>query len=188
MVLGGWAAGHGMAWAHRNVWPPQVQTHSPQLLTAMIGGLDDGDDPHSLVALEAMVGLARLMDLVDAWDLHAVLLHIAVRIRPFFDSVGPPPAAPGHYSLAHSASCSPFTALRLPGKLGWEGHVTPAVAQERMELRSVSIGLFGHLNKACRGDCKDVFLEQVVGGLVPLLLHLRDPHAPVVTVSRVGDG
>lgn len=50
-----------------------------------------------------------------------------------------------------------------------------------MELRSVSIGLFGHLNKACRGDCKDVFLEQVVGGLVPLLLHLRDPHAPVVT-------
>ncbi|XP_061294016.1 maestro heat-like repeat-containing protein family member 1 isoform X3 [Bos javanicus] len=164
--------------------PDKVQTHSPQLLTAMIGGLDDGDDPHSLVALEAMVGLARLMDLVDAWDLHAVLLHIAVRIRPFFDSVGPPPAAPGHYSLAHSASCSPFTALRLPGKLGWEGHVTPAVAQERMELRSVSIGLFGHLNKACRGDCKDVFLEQVVGGLVPLLLHLRDPHAPVVTACR----
>ena len=31
----------------------------------MIGGLDDGDDPHSLVALEAMVGLTRLMDLVD---------------------------------------------------------------------------------------------------------------------------
>ncbi|XP_027416177.1 maestro heat-like repeat-containing protein family member 1 isoform X4 [Bos indicus x Bos taurus] len=121
--------------------PDKVQTHSPQLLTAMIGGLDDGDDPHSLVALEAMVGLARLMDLVDAWDLHAVLLHIAVRIRPFFDS-------------------------------------------ERMELRSVSIGLFGHLNKACRGDCKDVFLEQVVGGLVPLLLHLRDPHAPVVTACR----
>nr|XP_025121402.1 maestro heat-like repeat-containing protein family member 1 isoform X6 [Bubalus bubalis] len=121
--------------------PDKVRTHSPQLLTAMIGGLDDGDDPHSLVALEAMVGLTRLMDLVDAWDLHAVLLHIAVRIRPFFDS-------------------------------------------ERMELRSVSIGLFGHLNKACRGDCKDVFLEQVVGGLVPLLLHLRDPHAPVVTACR----
>ena len=98
MVLGGWAAGHGMAWAHRNVWPPQVQTHSPHLLTAMIGGLDDGDDPHSLVALEAMVGLARLMDLVDAWDLRAVLLHIAVRIRPFFDSVGPPSLAVAAWS------------------------------------------------------------------------------------------
>lgn len=59
----------------------------------MISGLDDGDDPHSLVALEAMVGLARLLDLVDTWDLRAVLLHIAVRIRPFFDSVGSPPLA-----------------------------------------------------------------------------------------------
>ncbi|XP_040117477.1 maestro heat-like repeat-containing protein family member 1 isoform X3 [Oryx dammah] len=121
--------------------PDKVRTHGPQLLTAMIGGLDDGDDPHSLVALEAMVGLARLMDLVDAWDLRAVLLHIAVRIRPFFDS-------------------------------------------ERMEFRSASIRLFGHLNKACRGDCEDVFLEQVVGGLAPLLLHLRDPQAPVVAACR----
>lgn len=93
VVLRGWAAGRGMAWVHRYVWPPQVQTHGPRLLTAMISGLDDGDDPHSLVALEAMVGLARLLDLVDAWDLHAVLLHIAVRIRPFFDSVGPPSLA-----------------------------------------------------------------------------------------------
>ncbi|XP_043735507.1 maestro heat-like repeat-containing protein family member 1 isoform X5 [Cervus elaphus] len=121
--------------------PEKVQTHSPQLLTAMISGLDDGDDPHSLVALEAMVGLARLLDLVDTWDLRAVLLHIAVRIRPFFDS-------------------------------------------ERMEFRSASIRLFGHLNKACRGDCEDVFLEQVVGGLAPLLLHLQDPQAPVVAACR----
>nr|XP_020739718.1 maestro heat-like repeat-containing protein family member 1 isoform X5 [Odocoileus virginianus texanus] len=121
--------------------PEKVQTHGPQLLTAMISGLDDGDDPHSLVALEAMVGLARLLDLVDAWDLRAVLLHIAVRIRPFFDS-------------------------------------------ERMEFRSASIRLFGHLNKACRGDCEDVFLEQVVGGLAPLLLHLQDPQAPVVAACR----
>lgn len=68
-----------MAWAHRCVASPGA---GPQLLTAMIGGLDSGDDPHSLVALEAMV-LARLMDLVDAWDLRAVLLHSgAVRIRP----------------------------------------------------------------------------------------------------------
>ncbi|XP_065759602.1 maestro heat-like repeat-containing protein family member 1 isoform X5 [Muntiacus reevesi] len=121
--------------------PEKVQTHGPQLLTAMISGLDDGDDPHSLVALEAMVGLARLLDLVDTWDLRTVLLHIAVRIRPFFDS-------------------------------------------ERMEFRSASIRLFGHLNKACRGDCEDVFLEQVVGGLAPLLLHLQDPQAPVVAACR----
>lgn len=53
----------------------------------MVGGLDDGDEPHSLVALEAMVGLARLLDLVEPWDLRVVLLHTTIRIRPFFDSV-----------------------------------------------------------------------------------------------------
>ncbi|XP_016072097.1 PREDICTED: maestro heat-like repeat-containing protein family member 1 isoform X3 [Miniopterus natalensis] len=121
--------------------PDKVQTHGPQLLTAMISGLDDGDDPHSLVALEAMAGLAKLLGLVEPGDLRPVLLHTAIRIRPFFDS-------------------------------------------EKMEFRSVSIRLFGHLNKACHGDCEDVFLEQVVSGLVPLLLHLRDPQAPVAGACR----
>ncbi|XP_036137123.1 maestro heat-like repeat-containing protein family member 1 isoform X5 [Molossus molossus] len=121
--------------------PNEVRTHGPQLLTAMISGLDDGDDPHSLVALEAMAGLAKLLGLVDPGDLRSVLLHTAIRIRPFFDS-------------------------------------------EKMEFRSVSIRLFGHLNKACHGDCEDVFLEQVVGGLVPLLLHLQDPQAPVAGACR----
>ncbi|XP_022410985.1 maestro heat-like repeat-containing protein family member 1 isoform X2 [Delphinapterus leucas] len=125
----------------RCVWHPQVRAHGPQLLTAMIGGLDDGDDPHSLVALEAMVGLARLLDLVEAWDLRSVLLHVAIRIRPFFDS-------------------------------------------EKVEFRSASIRLFGHLNKACQGECEDVFLEQLVGGLAPLLLHLQDPQPPVAAACR----
>jgi len=121
--------------------PDKVRAHGPQLLTAVIGGLDDRDDPHSLVALEAMVGLARLLDLAEPQDLRPVLLHVAIRIRPFFDS-------------------------------------------EKMELRSASIRLFGHLNKACHGGCADAFLEQVVGGLVPLLLHLRDPQAPVTSACR----
>ncbi|XP_022410986.1 maestro heat-like repeat-containing protein family member 1 isoform X3 [Delphinapterus leucas] len=121
--------------------PDKVRAHGPQLLTAMIGGLDDGDDPHSLVALEAMVGLARLLDLVEAWDLRSVLLHVAIRIRPFFDS-------------------------------------------EKVEFRSASIRLFGHLNKACQGECEDVFLEQLVGGLAPLLLHLQDPQPPVAAACR----
>ncbi|XP_030872881.1 maestro heat-like repeat-containing protein family member 1 [Leptonychotes weddellii] len=121
--------------------PDKVRAHGPQLLTAVIGGLDDRDDPHSLVALEAMVGLARLLDLAEPQDLRPLLLHVAIRIRPFFDS-------------------------------------------EKMELRSASIRLFGHLNKACHGGCADTFLEQVVGGLVPLLLHLRDPQAPVTSACR----
>ncbi|XP_036904684.1 maestro heat-like repeat-containing protein family member 1 isoform X3 [Sturnira hondurensis] len=121
--------------------PDKVRTHGPQLLTAMISGLDDGDDPHGLVALEAMAGLVKLLGLVEPRDLRSALLHTAIRIRPFFDS-------------------------------------------EKMEFRSVSIRLFGHLNEACHGDCQDVFLEQVMGGLVPLLLHLRDPQAPVADACR----
>ncbi|KAM4865340.1 maestro heat-like repeat-containing protein family member 1 [Thomomys bottae] len=121
--------------------PDKVPAHGPQLLTAMISGLDDGDDPQSLVALEAMVGLARLLELVEPWDRRSVLLHTAIRIRPFFDS-------------------------------------------EKVEFRAASIRLFGHLNKAYHGDCEDIFLEQVVGGLVPLLLHLQDPQTPVANACR----
>lgn len=65
-----------------------MQAHGPQLLTAVLSGLDDRDDPHNLVALEAMVGLPRLLDLMEPQDLHPVLPHVAIRIRPFFDSVG----------------------------------------------------------------------------------------------------
>uniref|UniRef100_A0A2K5YCU5 Maestro heat like repeat family member 1 n=1 Tax=Mandrillus leucophaeus TaxID=9568 RepID=A0A2K5YCU5_MANLE len=121
--------------------PDKVRAHGPQLLTAMIGGLDDGDNPHSPVALEAMLGLARLVHLVEAWDLRSGLLHVAIRIRPFFDS-------------------------------------------EKMEFRTASIRLFGHLNQVCHGDCEDVFLDQVVGGLAPLLLHLQDPQAAVASACR----
>ncbi|EHH64490.1 HEAT repeat-containing protein 7A [Macaca fascicularis] len=97
--------------------------------------------PHSPVALEAMLGLARLVHLVEAWDLRSGLLHVAIRIRPFFDS-------------------------------------------EKMEFRTASIRLFGHLNQVCHGDCEDVFLDQVVGGLAPLLLHLQDPQAAVASACR----
>ncbi|XP_007954301.1 maestro heat-like repeat-containing protein family member 1 [Orycteropus afer afer] len=121
--------------------PDKVQAHGPQLLTTLIAGLDDVDDLHSLVALEAMLGLARLLDLVEPRDLRSVLLHVAIRIRPFFDS-------------------------------------------EKAEFRQASVCLFGHLNKACHGDCEDMFLQQTVSALAPLLLHLRDPQAAVVGACR----
>ncbi|XP_058132165.1 maestro heat-like repeat-containing protein family member 1 isoform X11 [Dasypus novemcinctus] len=124
--------------------PDKVRAHSPQLLSAMIAGLDDADEPHGPVVLEAMEGLARLLALLEPGELRSVLLHVAIRIRPFFDS-------------------------------------------ENAELRRAAFGLFGHLHRACHGDCEDVFLEQAVGGLAPLLLHLRDPQAPVVSMHRFPD-
>ncbi|XP_078009968.1 maestro heat-like repeat-containing protein family member 1 isoform X3 [Phascolarctos cinereus] len=66
--------------------PDKVRKHGSQLLTAMINGLDDKDDPHNLMALEAMLGLSRLLDLVEEWDVRSILLHITIRIRPFFDN------------------------------------------------------------------------------------------------------
>lgn len=109
--------------AQLSVMHPQVRAHGAQLLTSMISGLDDGDDPQSLVALEAMLGLAKLLGLVEPWDLRSVLLHVAVRIRPFFDSVGwagagrhrGPPRA--HSQPAHPGACF-LTLLPLPRSLG----------------------------------------------------------------------
>lgn len=76
------------------------------------------------------------------------------------------------------------------GEAGWplRGD-TCSPPQEKVDFRSASICLFGHLNKACHGNCEDIFLEQVIGGLVPLLLHLQDPQASVAGVSsQWGDG
>lgn len=91
-----------------------MRAHGPQLLTAMIGGLDDGDDPQSLVALEAMLGLAKLLDLVEPGDLRSALLHVAIRIRPFFDSVGW--GTPTWTPLLCGPACTPpFPGSQEPG-------------------------------------------------------------------------
>lgn len=67
--------------------PSQVRKHGAKLLASMVNGMDDKDDPHNLVALEAMSSLSKLLDHVEERDIQSMLLHIAIRIRPFFDSV-----------------------------------------------------------------------------------------------------
>lgn len=42
--------------------------------------------------------------------------------------------------------------------------------------------LFGNLSRFSEGDC-EVFFEQILNGLVTLLLHLQDPKPEVVKVS-----
>lgn len=130
--------------AQLSVMHPQVRAHGAQLLTSMISGLDDGDDPQSLVALEAMLGLAKLLGLVEPWDLRSVLLHVAVRIRPFFDSVGwagagrhrGPPRA--HSQPAHPGACF-LTLLPLPRSLG----STCALGPRSCVTIAPSLGLLG---------------------------------------------
>uniref|UniRef100_A0A8V5H4D7 Uncharacterized protein n=1 Tax=Melopsittacus undulatus TaxID=13146 RepID=A0A8V5H4D7_MELUD len=66
--------------------PEKVRKHGAKLLASMVSGMDDKDDPNNLVALEAMSSLSKLLDHVEEGDIQAMLLHIAIRIRPFFDS------------------------------------------------------------------------------------------------------
>lgn len=63
----------------------------------MVNGMDDKDDPNNLLALEAMSSLSKILHHLEERDVQSMLLHIAIRIRPFFDSV--------------SNSCSEFQEL-----------------------------------------------------------------------------
>uniref|UniRef100_A0A8D0FB63 Maestro heat like repeat family member 1 n=1 Tax=Strix occidentalis caurina TaxID=311401 RepID=A0A8D0FB63_STROC len=120
--------------------PEKVRKHGAKLLASMVNGMDDKDDPHNLVALEAMSSLSKLLDHVEERDIQSMLLHIAIRIRPFFDS-------------------------------------------EQPDLRQSSIVLFGNLSRFSEGNC-EVFFEQILNGLVTLLLHLQDPKPEVVRACK----
>lgn len=60
----------------------------------------------------------------------------------------------------------------------------PLYPQEQPDLRQSSIVLFGNLTKFSEGNC-EVFFEQILNGLVTLLLHLQDPKPEVVKVSAL---
>nr|XP_033790369.1 maestro heat-like repeat-containing protein family member 1 isoform X2 [Geotrypetes seraphini] len=122
--------------------PEKVGKHGSQLLASMINAMDDKDDPNNVVTLEATSGLTKLLPHVLEKDIRSVLIHIAIRVRPFFDS-------------------------------------------EDKELRKSSILLFGNLTKygQSHGE-EDVFFDQILSGLVTLLLHLQDPTPDVVKASK----
>ncbi|XP_060099020.1 maestro heat-like repeat-containing protein family member 1 [Heteronotia binoei] len=121
--------------------PGKVRQHGTQLLASMVNGLDDKDDPHHTVALEAMGSLSRLLPFTEERDVRSLLLHIAIRIRPFFDN-------------------------------------------EKEALRQSSIVLFGNLTQFSAGSCEDAFFEQILNGLVTLLLHLQDPQPEVIKACK----
>ncbi|XP_068035516.1 maestro heat-like repeat-containing protein family member 1 [Anomalospiza imberbis] len=120
--------------------PEKIRRHGSQLLASMVNGMDDKDDPSNLLALEAMSSLSKILDHLEERDVQSMLLHVAIRIRPFFDS-------------------------------------------EHAELRHSSIVLFGNLSRFGRTD-SEVFWEQILNGLVTLLLHLQDPQPDVVKACK----
>ncbi|KAG8428864.1 hypothetical protein GDO86_019106, partial [Hymenochirus boettgeri] len=63
----------------------KVRKHGSQLLTAMINAMDDREDSEHMVTQEAMLTLSMLLPHVQEADIHSLLIHTAIRIRPFFD-------------------------------------------------------------------------------------------------------
>lgn len=122
-------------------YPDKVRKHGSHLLTAMINAMDDREDPDHIVTQEAMSNLSRLLPHVQDTDMHSLLIHTAIRIRPFFD-------------------------------------------HEREELRRSSIILFGNLTKSSAGHGEETLFEQIMNGLVTLLLHLEDPKLDVVKACK----
>ncbi|KAM4792100.1 maestro heat-like repeat-containing protein family member 1 isoform 1-T14 [Cyanocitta cristata] len=90
--------------------PEKIRRHGSQLLASMVNGMDDKDDPNNLVALEAMSSLSKLLDHLEERDVQSMLLHIAIRIRPFFDSSLPRPGIP--------PGCSSMLLCRAHGATG----------------------------------------------------------------------
>lgn len=65
----------------------QVSQFSTTILSAMLAGMDDREDPDDLITMEAMSGLARIFQQIDEGHVRPILINIALRIRPCFEKV-----------------------------------------------------------------------------------------------------
>ena len=65
----------------------KVSQFSTTILSAMLAGMDDREDPEDLITMEAMSGLARIFEQIDEGHVRPILINIALRIRPCFEKV-----------------------------------------------------------------------------------------------------
>ncbi|CAI8027044.1 Maestro heat-like repeat-containing protein family member 1 [Geodia barretti] len=67
----------------------QVSHFSTTILSAMLAGMDDREDPEDLITMEAMSGLSRIFSQIDEGHVRPILINIALRIRPCFEKPTP---------------------------------------------------------------------------------------------------
>ncbi|KAL5022847.1 hypothetical protein ScPMuIL_002002 [Solemya velum] len=67
----------------------QVQRYSTTVLSAMMAGMDDKEDPDDFITLEAMSGLSRILSEIDEKDIREILINISLKIRPCFQKLKP---------------------------------------------------------------------------------------------------
>ncbi|XP_047135268.1 maestro heat-like repeat-containing protein family member 1 isoform X1 [Hydra vulgaris] len=63
----------------------KLQTYSTTILSAMMAGMDDKEDPQMSITLEAMSGLSKILSLLDESSVRQILINICLRIRPCFE-------------------------------------------------------------------------------------------------------
>ncbi|XP_077982268.1 maestro heat-like repeat-containing protein family member 1 [Glandiceps talaboti] len=63
----------------------QVQKFCTTVLSAMMAGMDDKEDPDDDITLEAMSGLTKILAEIDENNIRAILINITLRIRPCFE-------------------------------------------------------------------------------------------------------
>ncbi|GAB6030522.1 HEAT repeat [Chamberlinius hualienensis] len=63
-----------------------VYKYSNTVLSAMMSGLDDKEDPHGEIALEAMKGLCKVLQDMEESHVENALVNIIMRLRPCFES------------------------------------------------------------------------------------------------------
>ncbi|EDQ91217.1 uncharacterized protein MONBRDRAFT_31461 [Monosiga brevicollis MX1] len=66
-----------------------LRKHSTTVLSAMMNGMDDRNDPNDDITLEAMRGLSKIFAKVEEDAIRAILINISLRIRPCFDNPKP---------------------------------------------------------------------------------------------------
>ena len=65
-----------------------MQKFSTTVLSAMMAGMDDKEDVNDEITLEAMNGLSKILVVINEEHVRAILINIALRIRPCFEKVG----------------------------------------------------------------------------------------------------
>nr|XP_042909202.1 maestro heat-like repeat-containing protein family member 1 [Parasteatoda tepidariorum] len=88
----------------------QIERYSTTILSAMMTGMDEREDPGCRITLEAMSGLSAILAQVAEEDVRNILINIALRIKPMFDKL------PIRWNVSFS-SCQFDGMFLSPGKL-----------------------------------------------------------------------
>ncbi|XP_073418491.1 maestro heat-like repeat-containing protein family member 1 isoform X3 [Dendrobates tinctorius] len=181
-------------------YPEKVRKHGSHLLTAMINAMDDREDPDHIVTQEAMSNLSHLLPHVQDSDMQSLLIHTAIRIRPFFDHACKFALQMCAPSLNNQGLADMFTTHLHPDRglhfgefmndvckhllLGFPD-MTPRLIQTNIsyfksiwpDIRAAAPLFIGFLVLHMQPDqCKMVDLDHLVSSLIVLL---KDPVPPV---------